>query len=196
MPLLPNRRLLLACGVATSVLGLGACGDDPFQVRWAADVDTVTLFSLARPDLGLGSAFNFDQRRILVVESPGSTGQWDFAVDDDGTEMFLVPPPALGITSRAGIAPLAGLSFDEVLEAPRDSAAYVVDERVPVEIGTVYAIRTSEARGFFGEVCVYYAKMVPIVADLDAQTLDFFFDASPVCNDRSLVPTDTDPDPS
>ena len=193
-PFLPSRRPLLAAAVALSTLGLGACGEDPFQVRWSADVDTVTLFSLARPDLGLGSAFNFDQRRILVVETPGSTGEWDIAVDDDGARMSLVPPAALGIDSRAGIAPLPGLTFDEVTEAPADSAAYVVDERVPVEIGTVYAVRTSEARGFFGELCVYYAKMVPTVANLEDRTLEFFFDASPVCNGRSLVPTETDPD--
>jgi len=187
---LPESRLAAVLIPCLSILSLGACGDDPFQIRWAADVDTVSLFSLARPELNLGSAYNFDQRRILVVEAPGSSGSWDLAVDDDGTEMYFVLPEVLGIESRAALAPVPGVSFEDLTEAPSDTAAYIGNEIIPIQIGTVYAVRTSEGTGFFGETCVYYGKLQPIEKDLVRGTVSFFFDASPVCNDRSLIPTE------
>lgn len=186
----PIRRGTVVLAACLSILALGACGDDPFEIPWAADVDTVSLFSLALPELGLPSAYNFDQRRRLVVEAPGSSGSWDIAVDDDGTDMFFVPPAALGIESRAALAPIAGVAFDDVDEAPQDTTLYIGDELIPVEIGMVYAVRTSEATGFFGQLCVYYGKMQPIETNLEEGTVTFFFDASPVCNDRSLIPTE------
>lgn len=186
-----DRRFLLAASVGLSTLALGACGDDPFEVRWASDIDTVTLYSLARPELGLASAFDFANLRLQVVENIGATGSWDLAVDDDGTRALFVPPGALGIASRAGIAPIAGVSFDDVTEAPADTALYVRDQAVPVQVGRTYALRTRELRGFFSQLCVYYAKIQPTAVDLDAGTVEFFYEASPACNDRNLVPNET-----
>lgn len=185
-----DRRFALAATLGLSTLGLGACGDDPFEVRWASDIDTVTLYSLARPELGLASAFDFPNRRRIVVEAIGATGSWDLAVDDDGTGAWFVPPGALGVDSRAGLAPISGVSFDDVTEAPADTSLYVRDEPVPIEIGRTYALRTRELRGFFSQICVYYAKLQPTAVDLDARTIEYFFEASPACNDRGLVPTE------
>lgn len=186
-----DRRFMFAVFVGLSTLGLGACGDDPFEVRWASDIDTVTLYSLARPEIGLSSAFDFANRRRQVVENIGATGSWDIAVDDDGTRALFLPPGALGIQSRAGIAPIAGVSFDDVTEAPSDTALYVRDRPVPVEVGRTYALRTRELRGFFSQLCVYYAKIQPIAVDLDTRTIEFFYEASPACNDRNLVPNES-----
>lgn len=186
-----DRRLILALLVGLSTLGLGACGDDPFAVRWSADIDTVTLYSLARPEIGLASAFDLVNRRQQVVEGANSTGTWDIAVDDDGARALFVPPGSLGVDSRAAIAPIAGVAFDDVTEAPADTTLYFRNQPVPVEIGQTYAVRTRELRGFFSEICVYYAKIQPIAVDLDAGTIEFFFESSPACNDRNLVPTES-----
>ena len=186
-----DRRFLLAACVGLSTFALGACGDDPFEVRWVSDIDTVTLYSLARPEIGLASAFDFANLRLQVVENIGATGSWDMAVDDDGNQAVFVPPGALGIPSRAGIVPISGVSFNDVTEAPADTALYIRDTPVPVEVGRTYALRTRELRGFFSQLCVYYAKIQPIAVDLETGTVAFFYEASPACNDRNLVPNET-----
>jgi hypothetical protein len=79
---------------------VSACDDDPFGLRdWAAAPDTVLLYSLARPELNLASAFNFDRRLVLRIEAPGSTGQWDVAVDTEGGRLVLLTPLFFGIDS-------------------------------------------------------------------------------------------------
>jgi hypothetical protein len=177
-----GRAVLLLLALATA-----AC-EDPFEIRWEARTDTALIYSLARPEPNLASAFNFYFRAPVAVESPGSTGQWDVALDTEGGRLVLVPPRALGINSRARIAALPGLSFQDVTDAPADTAAYVSNRSVPLVHGTIYVVQTSEQSGSFGQRCVFFAKMEPLVLDLTAGTLRFAFDASPVCNDTRLVP--------
>jgi len=186
-----DLRILLLATITGPVLALSACGEDPFEITWASDIDTVTLYSIQRPELGLPSAFDFANRLPVVIEAPAATGTWDVAVDDDGTNILLLPSPALGVESRTGIAPIPGVAFDDVTRAPADSAVYVVDAPVTLQIGTTYALRSRELSGFFGERCVYYSKLQPIAFDLVERTLQFFYEASPACNDRNLVPTES-----
>jgi hypothetical protein len=167
---------------------LGTACDDPFEIRWEVQPDTALIYSLARPELNLASAFNFYFRSPVTIEEPGATGEWDIALDTEGGRLVLLPPRALGINSRARIASISGVSFEEVIEAPADTAAYVSDRPVPVEQGTVYVVQTSEQTGTFGERCVFFAKLEPLVLDVAGGTLEFVFDASPVCNDTRLVP--------
>jgi hypothetical protein len=169
---------------------LSACGDDPFQVDWTVNPDTVLLYSLERPELNLPSAFNFDRRTTIRVEAPTATGAWDLAVDTREGSLVFLPPGALGIESEAAIVPLAGIDFDELTEAPADTAVYVRDEAVPVETGTVYVVRTNRVASGFGRRCVFYAKMEPLEVDGAEGSVRFVFDSSPVCNDRDLVPPD------
>jgi len=186
----PAHRLLLAVTVGLSTLALGACGDDPFEIQWASDIDTVTLNSLTSPEIGLASAYDFNNRLPVVVERPGASGSWDIAVEDDGSGARFTPPGALGIESEAAITPIAGVAFDDVTEAPADTTLYVGGDRVPITVGQTYVVRTREVRGFFGQLCVYYAKVEPTAVDLEARTVEFRYEASPSCNDRSLVPTE------
>ena len=166
------------------------CGDDPFQIRWSENPDTALLYSLARPELNLVSGFNFRSRLPVTVESATSTGTWDMAVDTRGGEIVLLPPGALGISSEAAVAELEGRTFEEVIEAPEDTAAYVSTEPVLARMGSVYVIRTNESIGGFGRRCVYYYKLEPLAIDPQGGTLRFVFDGSPVCNDLSLIPPD------
>lgn len=169
------------------MLILGGCGDDPFQREWAANPETVTIFSLARPELELPSAFSFGNRRTLQIQNPAATGAWDLVLDTRNGELVFRLPGAFGIASQARIAPLPGLDFDDLLEAPSDTTVFVADE-VLVEPNTVYVVRTTQRPGLR---CVFFAKFETTAVDLEAESVEFLFDGSPFCNDRDLVPPDS-----
>lgn len=180
-----------AAGVAALVVGtwLAACDDNLLEPRWASDIDTVQLFTLARPELNLPSAFSFNDRRTHRVEGVGATGNWDLALDTREGGLVFMPPGALSITSRAGISVREGVTFEEVREAPTDTAEYSTAEPVPVEVSTVYAVRTHQIAGSFGRRCVFFAKMEVVEIDAEVGTVMFRYEANPVCNDPRLVPT-------
>ena len=188
----PSRTAARAAGAAALALGVltASCEDDFFEPRWGSAIDTVQLFSLARPELNLPAAFSFNRRRTFRVEAATSTGNWDIAVDTQGDGLVFLPPGALGISSRAGIAPRPGVAFEEVEEAPTDSASYTLDEPVPAEVGTVYVVRTGRSTTAFGTRCVYFAKFEPLEIDTGVGTVRFLYEANPICNDPSLVPTE------
>jgi hypothetical protein len=183
-----GSRRLFRVAVLVVGLALTAGCEDPFQVNWEARTDTALIYSLARPEPNLPSAFNFYFRAPIAIEAPGSTGQWDVALDTEGGRLVLLPPRALGINSRARIASIPGVSFQDVIDAPADTASYVSNRSVPLALGTIYVVQTSEQSGSFGQRCVFFAKMEPLVLDPTAGTLKFAFDASPVCNDTRLIP--------
>ncbi|MDH5588862.1 MAG: hypothetical protein OEZ65_03480 [Gemmatimonadota bacterium] len=186
-----TRRTALVATLAILAMGaLSACGDDPFAVRWSADPDTVLLYSLGRPELNLVAGYDFFNRRAVRVESPDATGSWDVAVDTRDGRIVLVTPQVLGVDSKAGIATMEGLTFDEVTEAPADTTAYVTDVAVPMTEGAVYVVRTNRRPGAFGSRCAFYAKMQALNVDVTAQTLTFVFDGARACNSRDLVPTE------
>jgi hypothetical protein len=179
-----------AAGAAAALLfALVACGDDPFSFDWSDAPDTVQIYSLARPELNLPSGFSFGQPPgSVIVERPGATGAWDVALDTRGGQLVLLPPGALGITARAGIAVLAGVAFDDVVEAPGDTLAYAKNDPVPVLAGTVYVVQTNRRPCAFGASGVYYAKMEPVAIDVAGGVLTFRYVASPICNSRRLTP--------
>ncbi len=165
-----------------------ACGDDPFLVRWTEDPRERVIYSLDREERNRPSAFEMLQGQRVVLESPEAIGRWDFALDRQGGALVLVPPRALGVTSDAGIARIPNVSYEQVREAPRDTAAYVTRSAVPLEMGTIYVIRTHRQPGRFGQQCSYYGKVEPLEIDDANGVLRFLFDTSPDCNNRSLVP--------
>lgn len=175
---------------AALLVGAVACGDDPFAFDWNDRPDTVQLYSLARPELNLVSAFNFLQNQPVRVENPSSTGSWDVAVDTRGGQIVFLPPGALNVQGAARIAVLESLSLDDVLRAPEDTLLYVRNQPVPVSLGNVYVVRTNRQRGSFGRLCMYYAKVEAVSIDPVGGTLTFREVTNPVCNDRDLVPPD------
>jgi len=169
--------------------GATACEDDIFKVRWEEDPDTVVLHSLARPELNLLSGFDFISRIPIRIESPDATGRWDVVLDTQEGELVLLTPGALGVTgSEVGIAPMGAMEFDAVRSAPSDTARYVRDDPVQIEVGQVYVVRTRQQSGIYGQRCVYYGKFEPLEEDAVAGRLKFQFDVSPVCNSRKLYP--------
>jgi hypothetical protein len=180
----------VAALAAALLVGLAACGDDPFDFDWTNTPgvrDTVLLYSLARSELGLESGFSFVPRpATAVVEAPNATGTWDVAVDTQGGQLVLLPPGALGVTSRARILPLGPIAFEDVIEAPEDTTFYVGSDPVPLSEGSVYIVRSNRAPGSFGSSCLYYARMEPLMVDVAAGTLTFRYVANPICNSREL----------
>lgn len=169
--------------------GLWGCDDDPFKIMWELSPDTVLLYSLARPEMNLSSAFDFIRRNPVRVESPDAVGEWDVAVDTQDGTIVLVPPGAIGVAkSRAGIAPIEDATFEEIRRAPSDTTLYIRDRPVPMEVGQLYVIRTRQKQGSYGSLCVYYGKFQPLLVDPEEGRLSFMYDVSPVCNDRKLVP--------
>jgi len=178
----------LLAALAMAAAGVTASCDDPYKLEWSVSPDTVLLYSLTRPERNLPSGFDFFNRTRVVLENPDATGNWDMAVDVRAGELVLLPPGALGISSKAQVAALSGRTFYDVTKAPSDTAAYSARSAVPVELGTTYVWRTRQMYGAYGTACVYYAKMEPLAIDATGGTLQFVFDSSPACNDRSLIP--------
>ncbi|MDX1567910.1 MAG: hypothetical protein R3223_08925 [Longimicrobiales bacterium] len=182
------RGPLLLAVVGTLLWTLAACDDDPFAVTWVANQGSARLYSLDRPEVGAVSAFDFIGRREVVVESPGTTGTWDMALDEVDGQLSFITPNVLGIESEAGIAAFPDLTLDELTQAPADSAAYSILEPVPAEVGTVYVIRTRESRGRFSQLCLFYGKFEVTEVEPSTGAVQFVFDLNPDCDDRTLVP--------
>lgn len=183
-----GRIPALAAVLSAVAVAAASCGDDPYAIDWTVDPDTVVLYALSRPEMNVPSGFDFYNRYSVVVEDANATGQWDMAVDSRGGQIVLLPPGALGVASKAQVAPLKGQTFDDVTKAPADTALYISRAPVPVELGTVYVWRSRQNFGYYGTSCVYYSKMEPLAMDPAGGTLTFVYDSSPACNDRSLIP--------
>jgi len=169
---------------------VAACGGEDFFVDWEENPLEQVLYSLDREPEGAlrQTAFNMLERRGVIVEDPTAQGRWDFALDRAAGTLVLLPPQALGVTSRAAITAIPGTTFANVREAPGDTLVYSTTQPVPVQLGTVYVIRTHQQPGFFGEFCFFFGKIEPIEIDVEAGVLRFLHDVSPDCNNRSLVP--------
>ncbi len=88
----------VACLAVATILAVGAVGcDDPYAIDWEESPDTAFIYSMARPELNLPSAYDFVGNLPLRVEAPLSTGQWDLALDTQGGELVFLPPGALGV---------------------------------------------------------------------------------------------------
>ena len=167
----------VACLAVATILAVGAVGcDDPYAIDWEESPDTAFIYSLARPELNLPSAYDFLGQVPLRVEAPPSTGRWDLALDTQGGELVFLPPGALGVGSAARLARIPNTTWDEVIYAPSDSTQYI------------YVLRTHTSRGYYGMSCVYYGRIKPVEIDVDVGLLRFLYDVSPVCNSLRLIP--------
>ncbi len=177
--------------LVASVSGLTACGQNIFDIKWTvSNVRTALIYSLARPELNLPTAFNFVDRVAVEIQAPGATGSWDLVLDTQDGQLVFLPPGALGINSDVMVLEIAGVDFDDVIEAPQDSTLYSRDQPVPVETTSVYVLRTHEGTNRSGLPCLFYGKLQPLEVELDLGSVLFEYDVSVLCNDRGLVPED------
>jgi hypothetical protein len=122
-------------------------------------------------------------------ERAAHAGQWEVVLVRTGDRLYFHPPHLLGFESRAGITqPLTGRSFADLRDAP-GGAAYRVDAPVPVEEGSVYAVRSRDfAMGGMG--CVQYAKIQPTEVNVSAGTVRLQVATNARCYDTRLVAND------
>ena len=181
----------MAALLVASALGLAACGENIFDVKWTeANVETATIYSLARPELNLPTAFNFVDRIPLQIHAPDATGSWDLVLDTQNGQLVFLPPGALEITTEVMVLAMPDTAFNDVIEAPEDSTLYTKDQPVPVETSSVYVLRTHAAPGRFGVICVRYGKLQPLQIAPALGTVVFEYDVSTICDDRGLIPQD------
>ena len=174
-----------------SVFGSTGCGENIFEQKWTlARVDTVLIYSLARPELNLPSGFDFLRRVPVEIQSSGATGSWDLLLDTQDGQLVFLLPGALDITSATLVLPMPGTAFEDVLRAPKDTTLYTRDGPVPVQTSTVYVLRTHRGPNRFGLVCVFFGKLQPLVVEPAHGTVQFTYDVNTVCDDRALIPTE------
>lgn len=187
----PRILLLLA------LLPLAACDDGLGPRTWINLPDTVTIYSLSRPELlGMPSAVDLVSscagRCIAIpinIESPGASGRWDIALgEENGQPVFLPSGVFQGFDDRVGLGLLEETNFDNVNRVPSDANLFNTGV-VPIQLGRIYAVRTRrEACGFSSGV--RYGKLQPLAYDAVAGSLQLRVVVNPYCNDRNLVPED------
>ncbi len=176
--------------LALGALYLAGTGcDDSVLMDWSEVPDTTLLYSMARPELNLPSAFDVVYGIGLPVESLGAVGQFDFVVDTEDGHLTLNPPGVFGIESEARIAPIPAMDFWDLTKAPSDTTLFRREEPVTVEEGTIFVIQSREVvDSYYGYTCVYYAKLEALEIDAVGGILQFRYLVNPNCNNTSLVP--------
>jgi hypothetical protein len=170
------------------LIATAACGRDPFALEWIASADTVRLYAISRPEPNIETGFDFGARRTVRIEAPATTTSWDLAVDfEDGRAVFLTPG-FFGVDSDAALVELPDENFDDIEEAPEDDDVYIENQAIPVNLESLYVVRTRRLRSNYGQLCNHYAKMVPLDMDPDERTVVFVFDTNGICNSRKMQP--------
>ena len=171
-----------------SLIATAACGRDPFALEWIASADTVRLYAISRPEPNVETGFDFGARHAVRIEAPATTSAWDLAVDVEGGRAVFLTPGFFGVDSDAALVELPDENFDDIEEAPEDDDVYIEDQAVPVNIGSLYVVRTRRLRSNYGQLCNHYAKMVPLDVDRVERTVVFVFDTNGICNSRKMQP--------
>lgn len=175
-------------------LALAGCDDPLGPQSWNETPIEVRLWSIDRTEhIGLPSAYDFFSvpSSRVVVEDPRSASGWDVVVSDVEGGLAFVPAGAFpDIGTDVGIAVITGVSFDDLLEAPREADAYVTDRAVPLVEGGVYVVRTRRAACAtfgFATIAPRYGKVTVTEIDLEEGSVVFKVVRNPNCNDRSFV---------
>ena len=183
----------LRLGVSGLALVVGTACDDGFGPQvWSDTPDTLTIYSITRPELlGRASGVDVASLRLVVLESAGGTAAWDFALAEEEGGFVLLPQAAVpGLDSRAGIVAVSETTLDDVVQAPEDADAFL-QTGIDVEIGQVYVVRSRRVQCELG-TGVYYGKMKALALDAPSGTFRFEIVRNPYCNNRSLIPPEDD----
>lgn len=177
--------------VGALMVSLTGCGENIFDLKWTqARVDTVLIYSVARPELNLPSAFDFVNRLTWEVQEPGATGLWDLLLDTRDGQLVFVPPGGVEVASEAMILELPEMAFADVIRAPKDTTLYSKDMPVTVKTSSVYVLRTHRGQNQFGILCSFFGKIHAIEIEPEFGSVRFEYDVSRLCDDRALIPPD------
>lgn len=180
-----NSTLLMLVALMASA----ACNNDFGPEAWDDTPRELVVFSASRPELlGLPAAYDAVLGRVIRIEEVTATNNWDFLLVEEEGDFYFLPAGAIpGMNSRAGIAEMPGVSFDDVIEAPRDTTTYVPKATLLVEDG-VYVLRTRRAPCPTFGTSVMYGKLIVNGIDEDRGFVEISVVRNPFCDLRDLVP--------
>lgn len=191
-------RIIAFSSLALSVVLASGC-DDPNrnQIEPLITVDTIEVAAPGSA-AGLPSAVDVTARGGVLSggrhpERLEDAEQWDFAIRVRDGALLFVPPAALGTESgaqrMAGITrPVAGQSFEQVIEAP-GASAFRTDSAVVAELGSVYVVRSRPVSCGFGSAS-QYSKIQPLEISVPEGRVSLLVSTNEVCGDPRLVVKD------
>ena len=184
---LAGSALVLPLLAPTSWLVTTIC----YRINWEENPDTALLYSLARPELNLLSAFDFisqGSRSGSSLPTPPGNGTWCWTPRK--ASWSSCPPEPWGLTdSKARIIPMGEWSFEEVRRAPSDTTLTSETSRFPWRWATSMSSRPRTVQGFYGRHCVYLRQVrTSRAGPRGSGPSSFLFDVSPECNGRKLYP--------
>jgi hypothetical protein len=109
---------------------------------------------------------------------------WDVALRKTGGALYFRPYPGSGTQIGAGINGPTSEDFAKLKTAP--SRSNYGDTTVVVQEGKTYTVRSRQVAEV-GTVCVHYAKLSPLVANVAAGTVRIVLVSSAQCSDRRLT---------
>lgn len=182
-------------GLTSSML---ACTDSTgFQIRPDLVTDTVEVAAPGPRSERLPTALDITGDGAGGVhggrfpELIQDAEKWDFAVRVENGNLLLVPARAIGLSaSRAALTrPIEDETFESLREAP-GQGSFTMDSSVVMLPAKVYVARSRVFSGFYGESCVQYAKLEPLLVDVQQERLRLQIVTNQRCNDPRLVPLD------
>ncbi len=188
--------LLLAAAIATT-----ACEDSIGPPVPLLSTDTVTVTAPLPQNAGQPHALDitsaFGIRGGRYPERLRDAGEWDFAVRIENGQLVLVPAAVLGVAVSSPPAitrPLSGETMESLREAPGQST-FVSDSSIVMQEGAVYAARSREwvgedVLGGFFVPCTQFAKMQPLLVDVENGVLQVHIVTNENCSDLRLDQVD------
>lgn len=191
-------RIHALAGVALLALTLAAC-DDPnsglFEPLIREDtVDLAVPLVDENVPTALDVAYSTSGVRGRFPELVGDAEQWDLAIREEDGELRFAPAGYFGFQnpvggpSRAAVTAALERAFDEVIEAPGESAMFS-DTTITIRTDRVYVARSRRTSASFGG-CENYAKLQPLTVDPAMGTVRVRIIGNARCNDPRLAEED------
>jgi hypothetical protein len=185
------RRTAALFPFLTLALLVGCEDPNDFTVDPLITVDTIDV-ATPTSATGLPTAIDVTSSGGQIAggrrpETQQDAERWDLAVRARDGALVFVPAAALGLSATSGITmPLAGQTFDSVIEAP-GAGTFITDDDVPVQQGAVYVVRSRNVPCGFG-TAAQYSKIQPLEVSVEEGTIRLQISTNEVCGDPRLVP--------
>jgi hypothetical protein len=182
------RAVRSALLTAAAAFAAGCNSDSPSIITWTGAADTTAIYSASRPEFaGRISGFDFTSGFRVAIDAPGTAGNFDIALIDQGSSLALVPNGVLeSKTNGAGLYAATDV-FENLVEAPKDTLVYKRTGTFPLPTGQIYVIRSRDASCSGVGGGFYYSKLQVLDVNVQRGTATFRWVRNPFCDDRALV---------
>jgi hypothetical protein len=196
-PKQPESTLRISRLIQRTVLGVtflvtplvSACSDPFASLPWDDAPMDIVLYSASRPEyVGRISAFDLGSGtpRGVAIEAESGAGSWDVVLLDNNGSLALESAVQFeGFKSRARIAEITGVAFEDVKRAPADTTEYTAGP-LDLRMDAVYIVRSrlTSCGLLTGSI---YAKLKPTEIDAANGIFRFSYVENPNCDDRLLI---------